>query len=215
MIISHEPQHQFHQIVHIAERPCLRAIPVNGDGLALQGLHDEIGDYPAVVGVHPRAVCVEQSSDLDGEAVLAVVGEEEGFRAAFAFIVAGAVAYRVDVAPVGFGLRVYVRVAVDLGGRGLEDRDAQAFGQAQHVDGPVYASLDGLHRVVLVVDGRCRAGQVVDLVHFQVEREGHVVADQFEARVREQVLDVLARAGEEVVHADDFAAFIQQTLAEM
>ena len=60
-----------------------------------------------------------------------------------------------------------------------------------------------------------RAGQVVDLVHFQVEWEGHVVADQFEAWVRQQMFDVLARAGEEVVHADDFAAFIQQAFAEV
>jgi len=48
--------------------------------------------------VHSRAVGVEQSSHFYGQAVLAVVGEEEGFRAAFAFVVAGAMAYRVDVA---------------------------------------------------------------------------------------------------------------------
>ncbi len=116
MIIPHEPQHQFHQIVHIAERPRLRAISVNGDGLALQGLHDEVRNNPSIIRVHSRAVGVEQPSYLDREAVLAVVGEEEGFRAAFAFVVAGAVADGVDVAPVGFRLGVDVGVAVDLGG---------------------------------------------------------------------------------------------------
>jgi len=159
--------------------------------------------------MHSRAVCVEKSSHFDGQAVLAVVGEEEGFSAAFAFVVAGSVAYRIDVAPVGFRLGVDVRVAIDLGGRGLEDRDAQAFGQAQHVDGPVHAGLDGLHRVVLVVDGGGWAGQVVDFVDLDVEREGHIVADELESWIGQQVFDVLARAGEEIVHADDFAAFQQ------
>ena len=103
--------------------------------------------------MHSRAVRIEQSSYLDGQAVLAVVCEEEGLRAAFAFIVAGAVAYRVDVAPVGFRLGVDVGVSVHLRGGRLEDRNAQAFGQAQHVDGPVHAGLDGLHAVTGAVLG--------------------------------------------------------------
>jgi len=58
----------------------------------------------------------------------------------------------------------------------------------------MHAGLGGLHRVVLVVDGRSRAGQVVDLVHLDVEREGHVVADEFEVRAVQQVLDVVVGA---------------------
>ena len=86
--------------------------------------------------------------------------------------------------------------------------------QAEHVDGPVHAGLDGLHRVVLVVDGGGRAGQVVDLVHFQIEREGHVVAQKLEARVVQQVKDVVARAGEEVVDAKHVMAGLEQALAQ-
>ena len=79
----------------------------------------------------------------------------------------------------------------------------------------MHARLDGLHRVDLVVYWRGGTGQVVDFVHFDVEGEGDIVADDFEARVGEQVFDVLLGTGEEIVHADDFAAVLQQSFAEV
>ena len=48
--------------------------------------------------------------------VLAVVVKEQGFGAALAFVVAAADADGVDVAPVGFDLRVHGGVAIDLAG---------------------------------------------------------------------------------------------------
>ena len=72
-----------------------------------------------------------------------------------------------------------------------------------------------LHGVKLVVDGGGRTGQVVDFVHLHIQREGYVVADDFEARVGEQVFDVLLGTGEEVVDADDFAAVLQQPFAKV
>ena len=56
----------------------------------------------------------------------------------------------------------------------------------------MHAGLGRLHRVVLVVHRRGRAGEVVDLVDLDVERERHVVADQLEMLVVEQMLDVAA-----------------------
>ena len=44
---------------------------------------------------------------------------------------------------------------------------------------------------------------------------GDVVLDKLESRVAEQMGDVLGPAREEVVHADDFAAFFQQQVAQM
>ena len=87
----------------------------------LQRLDDEVADHAAVVGVHARAVGVEDAHDLDVELVLAVVVEEQGFGAALAFVVAAADADGVDVAPVVFGLRMDSGIAIDLAGGGLED----------------------------------------------------------------------------------------------
>ena len=56
------------------------------------------------------------------------------------------------------------------------------------------------------MDRRGRAGQVVDLVDLDVEREGHVVAHQLEARVVQADGDVLLAAGEEIVDAQHVVA---------
>ena len=57
------------------------------------------------------------------------------------------------------------------------------------------------HRVELVVDRRGRAGQVVDLVDLDIEREGDVVAHQLEAGFGQEMRDIGAPAGEEIVDA--------------
>jgi hypothetical protein len=79
----------------------------------------------------------------------------------------------------------------------------------------MHAGLGGLHRIVLVVHRRGRAGQVVDRVHFHIEREGHIVAHQLEVGVIEQRRDVVLGAGEEVIDTDHIMAIGQQALAQM
>jgi len=165
--------------------------------------------------MHARAVGVEDARHLDRQAVLPPVVEEQGLGAALAFVVAGAEADGIDIAPIAFGLGMHRRVAIDLGGRCLHDLGPQPLGQAQHVDGAVHARLGGLHGVMLVMDGRGRAGQIEDLVHFHVEREGDVVTQQFEMRVIEQVHDVQLGAGEVVVQADNVAVPFQQAFAQV
>jgi hypothetical protein len=68
---------------------------------------------------------------------------------------------------------------------------------------------------VLVVDRGGGAGQVVDPVHLESDRLDHVVADQLEAPGPQQVLDVPAPAGEEVVQAEDLVSLTEQPLAEV
>ena len=108
---------------------------------------------------------------LISQLVLAVIVEEQRLGAALAFIIAGARADRVDVAPVVFGLRMNIGIAVDLRRRRLENLALQPLGEAQHVDGAMHAGLGRLHRIVLIVDGRGGAGEIVDLVDLDVERE--------------------------------------------
>ena len=68
---------------------------------------------------------------------------------------------------------------------------------------------------MLVVDRRGRAGEIVDLVDLDVERERDIVAHQLEARMGQQMLDVVLAAGEEVVDADDVVAFRNQAIAKV
>lgn len=100
----HQANEAFDQVVHIAKRASLRAVDVEGDRLALQRLDNEVAHHAAIVGVHARAIGVEDVRNLDVHAVLTAVVEEQGFGAAFAFVVTGTRADRIDLAPVAFGL---------------------------------------------------------------------------------------------------------------
>ena len=211
----HQANEAVDQIIDITKRARLQSVAEHGDIAAEQGLHDEVRYHAAVVGVHARPVGVEDARDLDAQFVLAPIIEEQGFGAALAFIVAGARADRVDVAPIILGLRMHVGIAVDFGGRGLENFGAQALGQSQHVDGAVDAGLGGLHRIVLIMDRRGRTGQIVDLIHLDIERKRHVVAHQLEAVVIDHAIDVAACAGEKIIDADDVGAVLEQALAKM
>ena len=51
------------------------------------------------------------------------------------------------------------------------------------------------------MNGGCRAGEVEDPVHLDIEGERDVVAHEFEARIAQQVSDVASAAAEEVVYA--------------
>ncbi len=52
------------------------------------------------------------------------------------------------------------------------------------------------------MDRRSWTSQIVDLVDFDIERERHIVAYQFKSLTVEQMLDVAARAAEEIIDAN-------------
>ena len=106
-------------------------------------------------------------------------------------------------------------VAIDFAGRRLENADAEALGEAEQVDRAMDRRLGRLDGIVLVMDRRGGAGEVVDFVDFDEQREGDVVAHQLEFRVGEEVRDIGLVAGEEIVGANDFMAVVQQSLAQM
>ena len=117
--------------------------------------------------------------------------------------------------PVILGLRVHIRVAVNFRGRGLQNFRFHPLGEAQHVDRAVHARLGCLHRIVLIVDGRSRTGEIVDLVDLKIDRECHIVANELKAFVIEQMLDVATHASEEIVETNDLRTFFQQPFAQM
>ena len=106
-------------------------------------------------------------------------------------------------------------IAVDLRGGGLESAGTGALCEAEGVDGTEHGCFGRLDRVVLVMGRRGGAGEVVDAVHLEAERLGHIVADEFEIGVGKQVGDVALPSGEIVVEADDLIAFVEQAFAEM
>src|SRR5262245_49433637 len=149
--------------------------------------------------MHARPIGIEDASNLDRQAMLASIIEEQGLCAALAFIVAGPQTDWVDVAPIVLFLRMNRRVTINLRGGRLQDLCLHALGKAQHVDRPMHADLRRLHRVELIVDGRSRTGEIENLIDLNIERETNVVASQLEQRVRQQMMYVVPSPGVEVI----------------
>lgn len=211
----HEAHKAFDQVVHITKAASLQAFAIDGDFFTFERLHNEVAHHPPVVGVHAGAIGVEDAGHTNVQAMLTVVVKKQGFGAALTFVVAAANANGVDIAPVVFCLGVHGWVTMHLACAGLKNTGIQSLGQAQHVDGTVHAGLEGLNRVVLVVDGAGRASQVVDLVDFDVKRKRDVVPHELKTGVVEHMLDVAFAAGEQVVGTHHFVATGQQAVDEV
>jgi hypothetical protein len=140
--------------------------------------------------MHSRTIRIEHTDELDAEVMLAPVVEKERLSSSLALVVAGTQADRVDVAPIVLSLRVDLRIAVHLRSGGQQNPRLSPLGQAKHIDRPMHRSLGGLDWVALVVHRRRGAGQVVDLIDLDVKLKCHVVPDQLESRLLEQVLNV-------------------------
>ena len=165
--------------------------------------------------MHPRAIRVEDPHDPHVHPVGSVVVHEERLGSPLPLVVAGAWTDRVHRAAITLRLRMHLRIAVDLARRGLQHLRPATLGHAEHVDRAHHRRLHRLDRVVLVMARGGRAGEVVDLVHFQPERMDDVVPQQFEVGLREQVGDVRLLTREEVVDADHVVAHRHEAVAEM
>jgi hypothetical protein len=108
-----------------------------------------------------------------------------------------------------------VRVAIDLRRGCLENFCSQTLGKSQHVDGAMDAGLRRLYWIVLVVNGRSRAGEVVDLIDLNIERKSHVVPNKLEPMMVEHMINVALRASEEIVDAYDVPTISEQPLTEI
>jgi hypothetical protein len=75
--------------------------------------------------------------------------------------------------------------------------------------------LGRLDRVKLVVDGARRAGEVVNLIRFYVQRKRYVVPEELEALVTNQVFDIAPCSREKIIDADDLATFCKQPFTQV
>ncbi len=79
----------------------------------------------------------------------------------------------------------------------------------------MHAGLQRLHRIELVMDRRCRARQIVNFVHLDIERQRNVTPHDLETRIGQQVLNVLPPAGIKIVDAKNLVAVRKKPFAEM
>jgi hypothetical protein len=67
----------------------------------------------------------------------------------------------------------------------------------------------------LIMDGRGRAREVIDLIDFEQQGLDHIVTGEFESRISHQFLYVLPTTGHKVIDADDVVAFFDQPATEV
>ena len=89
-----------------------------------------------------------------------MVCHRHGFGEALGFIVHAAFAHRVDVAPVVFGLRVNLRIAVHFAGAGQQEAGPVGLGDAQCHVCTKAANLQRLDGAFDVINRAGRAGEV-------------------------------------------------------
>ena len=107
------------------------------------------------------------------------------------------------------------RIAINLTRRCLQNAGLHSFRQPEHIDHTHHTCLDGFDRIVLVMNRRRRAGEIVDLIDLEHYRFGHVVTNQLEILIVEKVGNILLAAGEKVVNAHDLVALVQEPFAKM
>ena len=119
------------------------------------------------------------------------------------------------MAPIFLMLRMDIRIAVDFRCRRLKNLRLHPLCKTEHVDGAMNAGLGRLHRVALVVNGRSRTSEIVDLVDLDVQRKCHVVPSQFEMLVIEKMFDIFPAAGEKLSTQKNVAARREKPLAKV
>src|SRR5882724_3305924 len=109
------------EVVHVTEAPRLRTVAEHGQRLVLDCLTDKCRNRTPVVRPHARSIGVEDAGDRRVDPLLTVVGHRHRLGVAFRLVIDAARTDRVDVAPVRLGLRMHLRVAVDLAGGEEQD----------------------------------------------------------------------------------------------
>src|SRR5215211_6300130 len=134
------------QIVDVAEAPGLRAVAEDGHGHVVERLAHEGRNRAPVVRAHARPIGVEDARDGRVDALLAVIRHGHRLGVALRLVVDATRSDRVDVPPVALGLRVDLRVAVDLARGREQDARTLPLCEAERVVRTVRADLQRMQR---------------------------------------------------------------------
>ena len=200
---AHKFYDRVDQIIYVAERARLLSLSIDRDRLSFQRLDDEIRDNSAIVGMHAGTISVEDACHLDRNAILPEVVKKERFSAPFALIVAGAKADWIDITPVALFLGMLKRIAVDFACGSLENFCIFTLCKSKHLHRTKHVCADRLHRIMLIVDGRGGAGEIVDLIHFKIQRLAHISFAHFEVRIFKKGREILSSSSKKIIEADN------------
>ena len=110
---------------------------------------------------------------------------------------------------------MHERIAVNFARRCLQYPRPDAFREPEHIHRAHYIRFDGFDGIVLVMDGRSRASEIVDLIDLDKYRLGNVVPDDLEISVVTQVSNVCLATGKEIIEADNVVTFAKKAFTKM
>ena len=211
----HHPDQAFDQIVYVTEGAGLFSLTVDGDLFPSEGLNDKVADDASIGDGHPWSIGIENSHDFHINMVLATVVHHQALGGPLSLVVAAPDPDRIDPSPVIFPLGVDLRITVHFRGGCLKDRGLHPFGESQGIDCAHDTGFDRLDGVVLIMNGRSRTGEIVYLIHFQIDGIDDVVTDAFKVLISQKMADIVLASGKEVVETQDLMSLEKQPLAEM
>lgn len=211
----HHTHHPLYQVVNILEAACLHSIAVYRYIFAPQCLHNKVRYHATVLRVHVGTVGIEYAYNLDAYIILPVIVHKKRFGATLPLIITRADAYGIDIAPVRLYLRMYKGVAIHLARRCLQYLGTHLLGQPQHIDGSHHRCFDGLYRIILIVDGRCRTCQIIYLVNLGIVGIDYIMTYQLEVVVAYERPDILFTTRKKVIEAYHIIPFVQQSAAQV
>jgi hypothetical protein len=110
---------------------------------------------------------------------------------------------------------MYVRITIHLTGRGLKDPALRSASQSQHMVCTKYRGLSGLDRVCLIVNRRSRTSQIIDFIYLCPVRLAHIMTDNLEIVLAQQMPHILFASCIKVIEADNVIALFYQALTQM
>jgi hypothetical protein len=139
-----------HLIVDVAETPRLGSVAVHSERSALECLGQQAGNHPSVTRSQPGPVSVEDPRYPHVEAEGAVIGHGHRLGEALSLVIYAAEPNRVHMAPVILGLRMDLRIPVDLASGCEHEPGPLSLGQLQAVAGAQASRgqrLDGMPQI--------------------------------------------------------------------
>ena len=73
----------------------------------------------------------------------------------------------------------------------------------------------GLHWIMLVMNRRGGAGQVVDFIHLHIKGKSNIVANQLEVGSPKQMQDILFSGRIKIISADNIMPIIQELFTKV
>ena len=68
---------------------------------------------------------------------------------------------------------------------------------------------------MLVVNGTCRTGKVIDMVNFDEKGKNYIMTDKLKAGMAEQMLNIPFCTGKEDINTDNFVSSLEKTVNEV